>query len=138
VVHLLLSGRQVPAAPQGIIFVDFTKKDFPFVTTIPDDGTGKGGGWQVAKVNLEFISIVIPTSITKWYCSFTIQMPLRTEFMGKVDATRAAKLSTGIANTVAPGIDHKLPEGIFCHTFMAGMRGAFTATYRYLGAAVIK
>jgi len=69
----LLTEREGPTAPQGITFVKFSKKEFPFFTTVPDDGTGKAGGYQVAKVNLEFIHIVIPTSITKWYCSFTIQ-----------------------------------------------------------------
>jgi hypothetical protein len=44
-------------------FVRFRPSEFPFVTTVQDDGTDKGGGWQVAKVNLEFTRIVIPISV---------------------------------------------------------------------------
>jgi len=49
------------SAPAGITFPNFKPSEFPFVTTVPDDGTDKGGGWQVAKVKLEFVRIVIPT-----------------------------------------------------------------------------
>ncbi len=138
VVQLPPAKTHAPAAPQGINFPNFKAIEFPFVTTVQDDGTGKAGGYQVAKVNLEFIKITIPVRLTKWYCPFTIQMPLRTEFMGKVDAIRAATLSATVANSVAAGMDDKLPQGIFCHRFMEGMRGAFATMYPFLGAAVIK
>jgi hypothetical protein len=127
-----------PKSPQGITVWKFSASEFPFVTTIPDDGTGKAGGWQVAKVNLEFIRIVVPTSMTKWYCPFKIQMPLRTEFMGKVDAQRAAKFSVEITNSVAAGMDRTLPEGIFCERFMLLTRATFKVTYPFLGATATK
>ncbi len=66
-------------APGGGLFVKFYPADFPFVTTVKDDGTGKAGGWRVAKVNLEFTRAVIPMSIVTWWCLFhLIGMPLRT------------------------------------------------------------
>ena len=137
VVQLLPAEPQAPAEPQGITFPNFKSIEFPFFTTVPDDGTGKAGGYQVAKVNLEFIKFTIPRRGTKWYCPFTIQMPLRTEFMGKVDAIRAASLSAAVANVVAAGMDDKLPQGIFCHKFIVGMRATFTSMYPFLGASVI-
>ncbi|MBK9260142.1 MAG: hypothetical protein IPM54_09935 [Polyangiaceae bacterium] len=127
-----------PAAPAGIRLSTFKPSEFPFIITVQDDGTGKAGGWQVAKVNLEFIRIVIPKPAIKWYCFFTIQMPLRTEFMGKVDASRAATLSATVANGAAATMDYKLPPGIFCEKFIVGTRAAFKSTYPLLGAAVIK
>lgn len=123
---------------QGVNFPNFKPIEFPFVTTVQDDGTDKAGGYQVAKVNLEFIKISLPAKLTKWYCPFTIQMPLRTEFMGKVDAIRAATLSAGVANVVAGGMDDKLPQGIFCQRFTSNMDATFKSMYPFLGAAVTR
>jgi len=53
-------------APGRNTFVSFDTLEFPFVTTVKDDGTDKGGGWQVAKANLEFVRLLIPSSITSW------------------------------------------------------------------------
>ncbi len=127
-----------PAAPTGIVFPGFTAKDFPFVTTVPDDGEGKGGGWQVAKVNLEFVRVTIPTDVKVWHCSFKIQMPLRTEFMGKVDAARAAKFSVVVTNEVGPTMDFKLPQGIFCDKFREGVTALFPVRYPKLGERITK
>jgi hypothetical protein len=136
--HSQPAEPQASEAPEGVTFPNFKPTEFPFVTTIPDDGTGKAGGYQRARVNLEFIRISLPVTYSKWYCPFTIQMPLRTEFMGKVDATRAATMSATIANIVGAGIDYKLPQGIFCERFRAGMQATFASTYPLLGASVTK
>jgi hypothetical protein len=58
VVHSLPTAAR--AAPAGIKVPIFKASEFPFVTIIPDDGTDKGGGWQEAKANLEFIKVVVP------------------------------------------------------------------------------
>jgi hypothetical protein len=119
-------------------FATFRPSEFPFVTTIQDDGTDNGGGYQVAKVNLEFerILIRIPPSVRTWYCDFTIGMPLRTEFMGKISASRAANLSVEITESVARGMDFELPQGIFCEKFIIEARAAFKSKYPDLGARV--
>jgi hypothetical protein len=119
-------------------FVTFSPSEFPFVTTIQDDGTDKGGGWQVAKVNLGFTRIVIPSSVITWYCAFTIQMPLRTEGIGKISASLAASLSVEITEGVARGMDYALPQGIFCGIFVDKADGAFKSKYKLLGAKVTK
>ena len=121
-------------------YVDFDPSDFPFVTTIPDDGQGKGGGWQVAKANLKFEHNVIPGGTNTWYCAFNIEMPLRTEFMGKIDASRAASLSEEITEGVArrPDTDYSLPPGIFCSQFIDKVDKAFKSTYPRLGATAVK
>jgi hypothetical protein len=131
------SSSKCPA-PGGITSVSFKPSDFPFVTTVPDDGTDKAGGWQVAKVNLEFTRALIPRGVKTWWCPFNIEMPLRTEFMGRVDASRAASLSVEITNSVASGMDYSLPRGIFCSQFIENVDKAFKSKYPKLGASAVK
>jgi hypothetical protein len=130
-------SSKCPAPGRGT-FVSFTSLEFPFVTTIPDDGTDKGGGWQVAKANLEFVNIHIPTSIISWWCPFTIGMPLRTAGMGKIPASLAASLSVEITVGVARDMDYDLPQGIFCSQFIDKANAAFNSKYKPLGARVKK
>ncbi len=132
----VVHSSSTPTTPRGIVYPNFTAKDFPFVTTVPDRGDGKGGGWQVAKVNLEFIRVTIPTDVKVWHCDFKIEMPLRTEVMGKVDAKRAAKFSVEITNEVAANMDYKLPQGIFCERYRRGVEALFPVKYPDLGARV--
>lgn len=121
-------------APGAITVANFSPADFPFVTTVKDNGKGEAGGWQVAKANLEFEHIVIPLKAVIWYCPITIQMPLRTELMGKVDATRAAMFSVEITEAAARGMDFSLPQGIFCKQFASNVTAAFKSKYPGLGA----
>ncbi len=87
-----------PARRRRSSFPLFRPKEFPFVTIVPDDGKDKdkAGGWQGAKVNLEFIRIIVPTNVIVWHCEFKIEMPLRTEKMGKVSPGSAAKMSAEV------------------------------------------
>lgn len=124
--------------PQGVVLPLFGPKDFPFVTTRPDDGKDEGGGWQVAKANLEFIRIIVPTNVIVWHCPFNVEMPLRAEKIGKISPKRAAKMSAEVANSVDAGMDHTLPQGIFCDKFIAEMRPTFKAKYPDLGARVTR
>jgi hypothetical protein len=125
-------------APGRNTFVSFTSLEFPFVTLVKDDGTDKGGGYQVAKVNLEFVHILLPISITSWWCPFTIGMPLRTEGMGKISATLAASLSEEISVGVARDMDYSLPQGIFCFQFVDNVNAAFTLKYPSLKASAVR
>jgi hypothetical protein len=123
-------------APGRSTFVSFNSLEFPFVTTIPDDGTDTGGGWQVAKANLEFVRIVIPTSITSWWCPIGIEMPLRTTIMGEISASLAASMSVEISVRVARDMDYSLPQGLFCMQFVNEVRAAFKSKYPKLGFKV--
>jgi hypothetical protein len=120
-------------------YADFSPSEFPFVTTVQDDGTDKGGGYQEAKANLEFIDATASGIVrSKWYCEFTIKMPLRTKGMGKISASRAANLSVEITEDVANGMDWDLPPGIFCLQYINKLEPAFKSTYPNLGAVVWK
>lgn len=122
----------------SITFVSFKPEEFRFVTTVPDKGEGKAGGWQEAKPNLEFKRLVIPTGTKTWTCSFTIGMPLRPELMGRVDARRAARMSVEVTESVGRSMDFTLPQGIFCHKFVEETRATFKLKYPDLGATVTK
>ncbi len=130
-------SSKCPAPGRGT-FVSFTSLEFPFVTTVKDKGTGKAGGYQEAKVNLEFVRMLIPISITSWWCPFTIEMPLRTEFMGKISATLAASMSSEITVGVARDMDYDLPQGIFCAQYIKKVEAAFKFKYPFLGATAVK
>ncbi|CAN96258.1 putative secreted protein [Sorangium cellulosum So ce56] len=118
-------------------YVNFDPSDFPFVTTVQDDGRGKAGGYQEAKANLKFTRI-FPGGTDEWYCSLTIKMPLRTELMGKIDPLRAANLSEEITEEVGQLMDYNLPPGIFCERFRSAADAAFKLKYTGLGASVTK
>ncbi|WP_437605870.1 hypothetical protein WMF20_33060 [Sorangium sp. So ce834] len=119
------------------VWVNFDPSDFPFVTTVQDDGRGKAGGYQQAKANLKF-EHVSTAGTREWYCSLTIQMPLRTELMGKIDPLLAANLSEEITEEVGQLMDYNLPPGIFCERFHRAVDAAFKFKYPKLGASVTK
>jgi hypothetical protein len=124
-------------AQQELPIVSFSRSDFPFVTIVEDDGTGKAGGWQLARPSLSFTHVVFPTRISRWQCTFTLEMPIRTEKMGRFSPRRAADVSAKIANDVGRRMDYKLPEGIFCTTFISNMDKTFKSPpYNKIGASV--
>jgi hypothetical protein len=115
--------------------VDFPPSNFPFVTTIPDDGTGPSGGWQVARANLEFIDIH-NASGERFYCGLTIEMPLRNHVYGKISTSRAADICVEVTEDVAYKMDNSLPQGIFCFEFFKKVKAAFPSRYPKLGERV--
>lgn len=117
----------------------FVPNDFPFVTLIPDDGTGPAGGWQVAKVSLNFyrIDIVLP-GVIRWKCPITIGMPIRHWSKGYISPSSAASKSALVANAVTIAMDFDLPQGVFCHKFFLGVEAAFPTIFPGLGATVAK
>jgi len=135
---LAAEGTENPCVTMGsVTFVSFSPSEFPFVTTIPDDGTGPAGGWQVAKANLEFIKKRRGGS-TMWTCPLTIGMPLRNHAYGKISANRAATMSVDVTEEVASGMDFNLPQGIFCDRFVKGVDTTFPSKYPDLGSRVTK
>jgi hypothetical protein len=115
-------------------YANFDPSDFPFVTTLPDDGADKGGGWQEAKARLKFEHLVIPGEARVWHCPITIGMPLRTKLMGRIDSSRAASLSEVVTENVAESMNYKIPSGIFCKQFAINVDAAFSSIYVGLGA----
>jgi hypothetical protein len=132
-------SSKCPPPGMGIKIIEFSPSDFPFVTIIQDDGTDKGGGWREARANLEFKDVVarIPIDVTTtWRCSFTIGIPLRTEFKGKISEKLAIDLSIDITESVAAKMNYKLPSGFFCSQYILAVRAAFDAKYKGYGVTV--
>ncbi|MEZ4294770.1 MAG: hypothetical protein R3B70_07315 [Polyangiaceae bacterium] len=107
----------------------FSPSVFNFMTTLPDDGTDKGGGWQVATATLKFarISGLLPES---WSCTVTVGMPLRTALHGKVSAESAASISAAVATQASANVrksEPELPPGVFCIKLIAQMDAIFRA-----------
>jgi hypothetical protein len=112
----------------------FDSSIFKFVTTIPDDGTDKGGGWQQASNELKFRrwTGLLPES---WTCpQITVGMPLRTTATPAITPAYAASITAGIANTATgvlmhppSGIDP--PPGVFCTQLKPTMQQLFDTVY---------
>jgi len=124
--------------PSGLKIPVFTESDFPFVTIVADDGRDPSGGWQQAKVNLEFTKVVIPSGVTRWKCPITIQIPIRHSTRGYISPSRAANMSALVTNVVTVNMDFDLPQGIFCNNFVNGVRDAFPILLPNLGARVTR
>jgi hypothetical protein len=134
---LAARGTENPCVAMGsYVKVDFRPPEFPFVTIVPDDGTGPASGWQEARANLEFGKKRVDGSMTVWYCPLTIGMPLRPEAYGKISASRAADISVDVTSEVAYTMDYNLPPGTFCDRFRTGVRAAFPSMYPKLGERV--
>jgi hypothetical protein len=87
-------GSAPGAVPLGI--GAYPPSLFRFITTLPDDGQGKGGGWQVASARLDFVDArhLVPKI---WTCLVEVGMPLRTMHDGKISAYYAAQVTAEIA-----------------------------------------
>lgn len=132
------SGEPTDEAREALPVVSYTPEDFPFVTVIPDDGRGRGGGWQKARANLTFRRWVIPHPPRQWECSLSIEMPLRTAVAGPIPPRHAATLSAQVAAEVARVMDpeYDLPPGIFCLRFVKRVDALFKLKYPLLGTRV--
>lgn len=118
----------------------FSPSLFKFMTTIADDGQGKGGGWQEASTTLRFVrwTGVFPES---WDCPIKVGMPLRTAVNGAILAEYAATVSAEIANAAGHQLMHgstELPQGILCAKLPGTMTELFKARYPSIGARVTK
>jgi hypothetical protein len=110
---------------------------FQFVTTIPDDGKGAGGGWQVATARLNFVDarqLLMPKT---WSCIVEVGMPLRTAADGRISARYAAQVTADIATEASPRVMLLKPQWMqadFCDQFGEEMLRLFRKRYRTLGA----
>jgi len=122
-------------AQDALPIVNFEAKEFSFVTIIPYRGK-KAGGWQQAKPVLPFTNWIIPHWPRTWSCTLTIGMPLETEIMGTISASRAAEISSGVTTLVAREMDYELPPGIFCSKFRGLVEERFKRIFPLLGATI--
>ena len=117
----------------------FSAALFPFKTTIEDDGTGPGGGYQEAKTTLKFVDTRQKPPAT-WTCSFTVGMPLRTAKYGKLDAIHAAVITAEVATLSSSSVMHSrevwLPV-LFCKNFKEKMFDTFRSRYNGLGGWIM-
>jgi hypothetical protein len=130
-------GEPVEEAPQEI--GGFSAMLFPFQTTIEDDGTDVGGGYQVAQTTLS-IKDTRQSPTMSWTCSFKVGMPLRTARFGKVDAIHAAIFSAEVATLSAGPVMHSrdvwLPV-LFCGKFKEKMFETFKEKFNGLGGGIL-
>lgn len=117
----------------------FSALSFPFKTTVEDDGTDLGGGYQVAQASLNFADSRQSPTMT-WTCSFKVGMPLRTARFGKVDAIHAAVITAEVATLSAGPVMHSrdvwLPV-LFCSKFKDKMFETFLTRYNGLGGGIM-
>lgn len=120
----------------------FDSSIFKFVTTLPDDGTDTGGGWQQASNELKFRrwTGVLPET---WTCpQITVGMPLRTTATPAITPAYAASITAGIANAATGTLMHPPsgidpPPGVFCTQLKPAMQQLFDTVYgKLIGAKV--
>jgi hypothetical protein len=133
------SGEPTGESQQSIGTIRYSPEDFPFVTIVKDDGTGKAGGWQEAKARLDFAQ---GNSVEhrEWVCTLTIGMPLRTAVAGPIPRRHAAELSARLAADAARGMEPawELPPSFFCRDFVRAVERQFRSRYPLLGATVTR
>lgn len=117
----------------------FSPTLFKFATTVPDDGTGEAGGWQVASASLKFVrwTSVLPEP---WACPVTIGMPLRTSVNGTVSPGYAATIAAGVATQASSSlmkISPDLPSGVFCSKLKPAMQSLLNVQYPTIGAKMM-
>ena len=130
------SGTPNPCMAGGTHISHFQPSTFPFVTTVADDGTGDGGGWQVANAGLIFG----PSEDGGKACVGVIEMPLRTRAWGRVPPNIAAIYTAKAANAAAAELEDdgsfNLPPGIFCNKFDTELKKQFKKSYDGMGARI--
>jgi hypothetical protein len=116
----------------------FTPSIFKFVTTLPDDGKDKGGGWQVAHTTLTFDrwTGLLPES---WTCDIAFGIPVRTKTYGVISPAYASVVAADVANQATSYLMHnpnEIPPGAFCALLPGAMNQMLLsdAVYKRLGA----
>jgi hypothetical protein len=122
--------------PAGI--GEFSPSLFHFVTTVRDNGEGKGGGWQEAVTQLQFADgrHPIPHILR---CQVKVGMPLRTKEDGRISPDYAAQITAELATAAMPttvALKSKWMTAEFCKAFKDVMMGLFEEHHSTLGARV--
>ena len=126
-------------APLAASAQQFDPSIFHFVTKIPDDGEGEGGGYQEAQTTLRIVDTryMIPPI---YACPVVVGMGIRTKKDGVVTPARAARISAAVA-TRASKVVHQRDvwvKELLCSTIIKGMEDIFNADFGTLGARVHK
>ncbi|MFO0589884.1 MAG: hypothetical protein U0441_20250 [Polyangiaceae bacterium] len=114
----------------------FSASLFKFATTVADDGEGKAGGYQEASTTLVFIDGRQDPTET-WTCNVWMKMPLRTEKLGTISATKAAEIASDVTTFSSSAVMHSRPSWqptLFCGKFQDMMNEVFKNSYPGLGA----
>lgn len=116
----------------------FSPSIFLFVTTVPDDGQGKAGGWQEAVATLKFTDMrhLLPD---RWTCTIKVQMPIRSEKYGVITPDVAASMSASAATSASVAVMHRQPRWIavsYCIQFKDEVELTLNTVYKQLGARV--
>jgi hypothetical protein len=116
----------------------FSPSVFKFVTTVPDDGQGKAGGWQEATATLTFSDgRQVPTLM--WTCTIRVGMPIRPESYGVISPAVAASMSAAAATTASVAVMHRRPmwiPALYCIHFAKEVELNLKTTWSKLGAKV--
>ena len=123
--------------PHAVTVGKFSASLFKFTTTIPDDGEGKGGGWQNATATLNFEDT--RSSPSAWSCKIIVQLPIRGETRGYISSSKAAEMSADVATMTSMalmGSRGKWIPSLFCGQFKPGMVKVFGILYPGSGGRV--
>jgi hypothetical protein len=127
------TGACAPASVAG-----FSASLFKFAVINKDDGTDAAGGWQEADATIRFTDWrhLFPQI---WTCTVRIQVPLRTEKLGEISPSWAARTSADIATQASTTVMHQQSQWVpaaFCNAWRDEMLRLFHLTYKTLGAKV--
>lgn len=137
----------VPPTPQGA--GDSTPPDcvgvgtyssslFKFTTTLADDGTDVGGGYQEATAsNVKFVD-GRQDPPAAWTCKVWVGMPIRTAKHGTISPEKAAEMAADVLTTTATPTMHSRDTWIpalFCSQLGPNMVKVFGSLYKGLGAS---
>jgi hypothetical protein len=131
-------------APEPMGYVErYGSAKFPFVVWIPDDGQEEAGGWQRSVTTLSFW---VDRGIQReydWKCPIEIQMPIRSEKLGRISASRASLWTAQAAtDAVRLQLDSKDAEDwigmgeLFCTELYPRLQRMLNTRHKGLGARV--
>lgn len=127
-----------PTPPGCVGIGSFSASLFKFTTTLADDGTDKGGGYQEATANnVKFVD-GRQDPPAAWTCNIWVGMPLRTVGDGKISAGRAAEIAADVLTVTSSITMRNKPAwvpGAFCKQLGVDMSKSFQSLYGSVGGS---
>jgi hypothetical protein len=114
---------------------------YTFHETLPDDGTGDGGGWQEGTATLEFTEHTGLFSSYSYSCTMRVGMPLRAKLPGRISARFAQQIATEITLDAAANVKDTRSTWVgqgeaFCVQLHDEMLRLFSSSFRNYGVRV--
>lgn len=109
--------------PECVEIGSYSPSLFKFKTTLADDGTDTGGGYQEATAAVKFVD-GRQEPAASWTCSLWVGMPLRTTKHGKISPERAAEFAADALTLAAGATMHSKSSWIqaaFCKKLAENM-----------------